>query len=109
NVWSAPADGSALAVPLTTYADGQTATGSFWSRDGQTFFFPRDGGLLAVSVKGGAPRAAWPSATHARGFAPSPNGTRVAFLAALPSGGVDLIVHTLATSADLKIAHVDST
>jgi dipeptidyl aminopeptidase/acylaminoacyl peptidase len=112
NVWAAPADGSGPPVALTTYADGQTAGGSFWSTDGRTFFFPRDGGLLAVSVQGGTPRTAWPSAAKARGFALSPDGTRVAFLApssSAGSGGVDVIVHTLATNADQTIAHGDST
>ncbi|MBV9879328.1 MAG: S9 family peptidase, partial [Gemmatirosa sp.] len=41
----------------------------------------------------------------------SPDGTRVAFLAPSsgPSGGVDVIVHTIATDADRTIAHGDST
>src|ERR1043165_5980242 len=34
NVWAAPADGSGSAVALTSYADGQTANGAFWSKDG---------------------------------------------------------------------------
>src|SRR5438477_12999198 len=62
NVWVAPADGSSPAVALTSYSDGQAGNGGFWSKDGQTFFFQRDGGLLGVSVSGGTPHAAWPSA-----------------------------------------------
>lgn len=108
NVWVAPADGSSAARPLTTYADGQTGNGAFWSNDGQTFFFPRDGGLFAVAVTGGAPRIAWPSAAKARGFALSPDGTRVAFVTGGASGG-ELIVHTIAANADQTIAHADST
>src|SRR5690348_8524933 len=42
NVWVAPADGSRPATPLTTYADGQSGTGGFWSNDGRTFFFQRN-------------------------------------------------------------------
>src|SRR6476660_2894802 len=34
NVWAAPADGSGPPVALTTYPDGQSGGGSFWSRDG---------------------------------------------------------------------------
>src|SRR5579884_2577321 len=108
NVWVAPADGSTPATPLTTYADGQSGNGGFWSTDGQTFFFQRGGGLLAVSVRGGTPRTAWASAAHARGFSLSPDGTRVAFVTGGENGG-DLIVHTLATNSDRTIAHADST
>jgi dipeptidyl aminopeptidase/acylaminoacyl peptidase len=103
NVWAAAADGSSPPVALTTYADGQSGNAGFWSKDGRTFFFPRDGGLLAVSVNGGTPRTAWPSAARARGFAPSPDGTRVAFV----TGDGDLVVHTITTNADQKIAHAE--
>jgi dipeptidyl aminopeptidase/acylaminoacyl peptidase len=108
NVWVASANGSSPARPLTTYADGQSGTGGFWSKDGQTFFFQRDGGLLAVSVRGGRARTAWPSAAHARGFSLSPDGTRIAFVTGAANGG-DVIVHTIATSSDQAIAHADST
>ncbi|HEX4682896.1 MAG TPA: LpqB family beta-propeller domain-containing protein, partial [Gemmatimonadaceae bacterium] len=108
NVWVAPADGSSPARPLTTYADGQTGNGGIWSKDGRTFFFQRDGGLLAVPVSGGAPRTAWASAAHARGFSLSPDGTRIAFVTGGANGG-DLIVHTIATSSDQTLAHADST
>jgi len=103
NVWAAPADGSSPARPLTTYADGQSGNGGFWSKDGQTFFFQRDGGLLAVSVRGGAPHPAWATAARARGFSLSPDGTRIAFVANGngAANGSDLIVHTIATNADL--------
>src|SRR6185437_11804186 len=107
NVWTAPADGSSPAKPLTTYADGQSGNGGFWSNDGRTFFFQRDGGLLAASLNGGAPHTAWASAAQARGFALSPDGTRVAFVTGGAAGG-DVIVHTLATSTDQTIAHADS-
>ena len=108
NVWVAPANGSRPAMPLTTYADGQTGNGGFWSKDGRAFFFQRDGGLLAVSVNGGAPHTAWPSAAHARGFSLSPDGTRIAFVNGGANGG-DVIVHTIATNTDQTIAHADST
>lgn len=121
NVWAVAADGNGPPAALTSYPEGQTGDGGFWSKDGQTFFFQKDGGLLAVSVKGGTPHAAWPSATSARGFSLSPDGARVAFLVgqrrggdgsnatATPRsvGGIDLIVHTIATNADQKIAHAD--
>ncbi len=110
NIWLAPANGSSAARPLTTYADGQNGNGGFWSNDGQTLFFPRDGGLFAVSSSGGAPHTAWPSAARAHSFALSPDGTRVAFVAGAPGGanGGDLIVHTIATNTDQTVAHADS-
>jgi len=80
NVWAVPADGSSQPVALTAYPDGQTGAGGFWSRDGRTFFFQRDGGLLAVSASGGAPHAAWPGAERGSTFAVSPDGMRVAYV-----------------------------
>jgi dipeptidyl aminopeptidase/acylaminoacyl peptidase len=134
NVWAVAANGSGPPVALTNYPEGQTGNGAFWSKDSQTFFYQKDGGLLAVSVNGGAPHAAWPSAAHASGFSLSPDGARVAFLVGQGRGGatgggggrgrrggndatapppsatgVDLIVHTIASNADLKIAHADGT
>jgi dipeptidyl aminopeptidase/acylaminoacyl peptidase len=108
NVWAVPANGTGPAVALTRYPDGQTAAGAFWSKDGRTFFFPRDGGLLAVSVSGGTPRTPWPSAAHARGFTLSPDGTRIAFLTGPTQGATDVVVHNLSTNADQTIVHSDS-
>src|SRR5262245_57350536 len=94
NIWSAAADGSGQPVALTKYPDGQAAAGGFWSADGQTYFYQRDGGLLAVSVSGGTPRPAWPSAAKASNFTLSPDSTRVAFVV-----DQDLMVHTLASNS----------
>ena len=58
------AAGITLSGTASSSVNGQTANGGFWSKDGQTFFFPRDAGLLAVSVTGGAPHTAWPSAAR---------------------------------------------
>src|SRR5262249_33573520 len=87
NVWAAPANRAGSAVALTSYSDGQTGNGSFWSKDGQTFFLPRDGGLMAVSVNGGTPHTAWASAARGRGFSLSPDGRSVAFLVGQGRGG----------------------
>src|SRR5579871_1289737 len=121
NVWAAPADGSAPPVPLTKYADGQNANAGVWSKDGKTFYFQHGGGLQAVSVTGGTPQPAWPTAAHATGFSWSPDATRIAFVVtpdtgAAPAAGAnettpvpsDLLVHSFATSQDQKIAHADN-
>lgn len=134
NLWAVPADGSSQPVALTNYPDGQGADG-FWSGDGRTFFFERGGGLLAVSVNGGTPQPAWPSASSASGFALSPDRTRVAFVigqssageggrggrggraatapadsgkarASAPAVGANLIVHNIVTNSDQRVVHV---
>lgn len=103
NVWAVATDGGGPPVALTSYPEGQNGGGGFWSKDSQTFFYQKGGALLAVSVNGGAPHGAWPSAAGGRNFLLSPDGTRVAFLV----GTNELIVHTIATNADLKMAHTD--
>jgi dipeptidyl aminopeptidase/acylaminoacyl peptidase len=87
NVWAVAADGASPAVALTKYPDGQAGAGGFASPDGQTFFFQRGGGLEAVSIGGGEPRVAWPSAARASGFTLSPDGARVAFVVGQGGGG----------------------
>jgi dipeptidyl aminopeptidase/acylaminoacyl peptidase len=104
NIWAVAADGSSPAVALTSSPQGQNAGGTFWSKDSQTFYYQKDGGLLAVSVKGGAARSPWPSAAHGRNFSLSPDGTRIAFIE-----GSDVVVHTIATNADERIVHADTT
>lgn len=106
NVWAAPADGSGKAVALTKYPTGQSGGGGFWSPDGQTFFYQRDGGLQAVSVSGGDPHVAWPSAEHAGGFTLAPDGTRVAFVSG-QIGGSELIVHTFADNGDQQVGRAN--
>lgn len=133
NVWTAAADGGGRPLQLTKYADGQTGAGAFWSPDGKTFFFPRGGGLQAVSIAGGDPHVAWPSAARASGFTVSPDGATVAFIAGQGGGGrgargargaagvggtspqaaetstagADLIAHALAGEKEQRLAHVD--
>ena len=130
NIWAAPADGSGPPVPLTTYPEGQTGNGAFWSPDGQTFFYPRNGGLMAVPVTGGLAATAWPSAARASSLTLSPDGRRVAFVSGqggrggrgrsgggrsggatigAPSGtgGSDLIVRDLVAGTDVAVARAD--
>jgi len=106
-------------VALTNYPDGQNANAGTWSRDGKTFYFQHGGGLQAVSVNGGGPKPAWPSAARGAGFAWSPDATRVAFVvsqpavtsgatAATPPAPADLIVHSMADNRDQTVAHADA-
>src|SRR3569833_1802104 len=80
NVWAAPTKKSKPPDTKTSKADGQSGNGGFWSADGQTFFFQRAGGLVATSVKDGAPHTAWATAARGRGFTLSPDGSRVALV-----------------------------
>ncbi|MEZ5319859.1 MAG: prolyl oligopeptidase family serine peptidase [Vicinamibacterales bacterium] len=136
NVWAVAADGRGAPVALTTDPEGRSANGGFWSPDGQRFFYPDGGGLVAVPVTGGPARPAWPSAARASNFTLSPDGARVAFVAGAGGGGgrgaggrsgggagrqgrsgqastgaatrgSDLIVHAFAGDQDTSVAHVD--
>ena len=106
NVWAAAADGKTPPVALTSYPDGQSGNGGIWSRDGKTFYFQHGGGLQSVSVDGGPPAPAWPSAARATGFAWSPDAARVAFVVADPSPS--LLVHSFADNRDQVVAHADA-
>jgi Tol biopolymer transport system component len=100
-------------VALTKYPEGQSGSGGIWSRDGKTFYFQHGGGLQAVSVNGGGPKPAWPSAARGTGFAWSPDAARIAFVvsqasAASSTAAADLIVHSLADNRDQVVAHADA-
>ena len=93
-------------VALTSYAEGQVSD-AFWSRDGQTLYFPRDADLWQVSVAGGQPGAVWSTPAREMDIAPSPDGTRVAFVRSTRNGGSDLWVRSLSASQETRIAHND--
>jgi dipeptidyl aminopeptidase/acylaminoacyl peptidase len=109
NIWTVAADGASAPVALTSYAEGQSGNGGFWSHDSHNFYYLKDGALLAVSVNGGASHPAWPSAVRGRNFSLSPDGTRIAFLVggARDVSGADLIMHTFTTGADVTVTHTD--
>jgi len=80
-----------------------------WTADGSHVWFTYDSGgvnnLWSVPSDGSGRAVAlttWPQG--ARGFAPSPDGSSIAF-----ASGPDVIVHTIATHADLRVAHADNT
>jgi dipeptidyl aminopeptidase/acylaminoacyl peptidase len=81
NVWVAdPARGSSAPRNLTR-ADAGTIQGIFWSRDGRTIYFGRDGDLWQTAADGSTlPHAVWTTKEAESGIAPSPDGDRVAFV-----------------------------
>ena len=80
-----------------------------WTADGSHIWFTYDSGgvnnLWSVPSDGsGRAVALTTSLQGGRGFAPSPDGSSIAF-----ASGPDVIVHTIATHADLRVARADNT
>ena len=80
-----------------------------WTADGSHIWFTYDSGgvnnIWSVPSDGrGRPLAltTWPQG--GRGFTSSPDGSSIAF-----ASGSDVIVHTIATNTDLRVAHADNT
>ena len=97
--------GGAAPRAVTSFTSGQVP-GFFWSRDSRTIYLPHDGELWMAPADGGQPRAAWSSTgggraagSRANAFAPSPDGTRVAFVR-----DHDLVVHAMADGKELVVA-----
>ena len=66
--------------PVTSYQAGSVEN-LYWARDGRTLCFVRDGDLWQVTAGDGQPpRAVWTTSTIENQVAPSPDGTRVAFV-----------------------------
>ncbi len=90
---------------LTSNTDGQMG-GAFWSRDGQTLYFPQHGDLWQVAATGGAPRAVWTTPTPETSIVPAPDGARVAFVRPCDCGGPQasaLVVRGLADGRETTI------
>ena len=67
------------ARPLTNFLDGVSG-GFFWSADSARVYFPRGGDLWQTPIRGGSPAAVWSTPDTENSIAPSPDGTRVAFV-----------------------------
>ncbi|MGB6877476.1 MAG: prolyl oligopeptidase family serine peptidase [Candidatus Acidiferrales bacterium] len=112
NFYVADADGHGQPMALTSYSDGQVG-GAFWSKDGTTLYFPRNGELWQVAATGGGPRPAWTPETQETDIVASPDGTRVAFVRPTSGGssaanhGSDLYVRSLDDGTESRIAHDD--
>jgi dipeptidyl aminopeptidase/acylaminoacyl peptidase len=110
NFYVARADGQGQSVALTSFAEGQVE-GAFWSRDGQSLYFPHAGNLWQASVAGGISTPVWTTTAPEVGIVPSPDGTRVAFVR--PSGsaagsephGSDLVIRSLGDGTESMVAH----
>jgi dipeptidyl aminopeptidase/acylaminoacyl peptidase len=117
NLYVANADAQETPTALTSFPEG-TVANAFWGRDSETVYFPHEGDLWQVSITGGTPRATWTTPEVESDMAPSPDGTRVAFVrwAGAPQQragdgqqghGADLIVRSLAEGTESHVAHDD--
>jgi len=58
NLYVANSDGQGQPLALTAYPDGKVGD-VFWSHDGGTVYFSRNGDLWQIGISGGEPRAVW--------------------------------------------------
>ena len=79
NLYVANADGSGALVPLTSFPEGGVAE-AFWSEDGESVYFVREGDFWKVPRAGGEAKPAWTKPDHGSEFALSPDARRVAFV-----------------------------
>jgi dipeptidyl aminopeptidase/acylaminoacyl peptidase len=85
-------------VALTHHDSGLVA-GLFWSRDGRTVYFERQGHLWQVAASGSEPeQPVFTTPEGEAGFAPSHDGSRVAF-----SRKGDLFVRNLADGRETRL------
>ena len=107
NLYVADADHpAAQPLAVTSFVQAQMA-GAFWGADGKSLYFPRDGDLWMVVATGGTPHPVWTTSPPETDITLSPDGVRVAFARASGSGH-DLFVRSLATGAEIRLAHDDA-
>jgi dipeptidyl aminopeptidase/acylaminoacyl peptidase len=107
NIYVSNLQGRAEPTALTSYSDGRLRR-IFFSPDGQTIYFARNGDLWRVAVTGGEPHPAWRTALGDGDFVPSPDRTRIAVAVNNGEGqGSDLVVRSLSDGSQAKIAHHD--
>jgi dipeptidyl aminopeptidase/acylaminoacyl peptidase len=81
NVWLADTEATGTAAPksLTSYESGSVEN-LFWSKDGRTLYFVRDGDLWQVTPGEGQARAVWTTKEVEGPIVLAPDGARVAFV-----------------------------
>ncbi|MDP1570437.1 MAG: prolyl oligopeptidase family serine peptidase [Vicinamibacterales bacterium] len=89
---------------LTDYTEGGVGA-TFWSADGTSVYFMRDGDLWTVPAAGGAADAVWSTPDAETGTVASRDVTRVAFVRpAAAGGGVELRTRSLADGRETVLA-----
>jgi dipeptidyl aminopeptidase/acylaminoacyl peptidase len=110
NLCMANSDGKGQPLALTSYPDGKVGD-VFWSHDGSTVYFSRNGDLWQVATTGSEPRQVWTTPTPEVEISPTKDGDRLAFVRPAKAGeaqhGADLLVRSLTDSSESKIAHDD--
>lgn len=112
NLYVISSDGHSQPAALTSFPDGNV-NDLFWSEDSGSIYFPHDGDLWQVDISGGSPKPAWSEPSRGRGFVPSPDGRRVAFVRASASEsdqarrGNDLVIRWLANGTESTVVHDD--
>ena len=81
NVWLADTQAAGTVAPkkLTSYETG-TVENLFWSKDGRTLYFVRDGDLWQAMPGEGQARPVWTTKEMEGPVVPAPDGARVAFV-----------------------------
>lgn len=111
NVWLADAQASGTVAPrnLTSYETG-TVENLFWSKDGRTLYFVRDGDLWQTIPGEGQARAVWTTKEVEGPVVLSPDGARVAFVRGGQNGVPvwqrsegDLFVRSIADGREVRL------
>lgn len=105
NLYVADAAGAEPAArALTGYSEGSVGS-AFWSADGASVYFMRDGDLWTVPVVGGAAEPVWSTRDAETGVVPSRDVTRVAFVrSATLGGGMELWTRSLVDGRETMLA-----
>ncbi|MBI3262502.1 MAG: S9 family peptidase [Acidobacteria bacterium] len=119
-VYVAAANPGPAAEPRELRGAGSSPAGAFWSADGRALMLSRNGDLWRVPIDGSTPSAVWTTPQAEFGMAPSPDGTRVAFVRAFVDagtgappvappgrGGSEVIIRTIADGRETLVVRSD--